>query len=72
MTNKISSGLGSRTNRTLVGMGVLLVSVLNFSEALGIPSEYVNYIGTAITVLGTITGYTFRNLTAINANKKGR
>jgi len=69
MKKKISSGLNSRTNRTLVGMGVILVSVLNFSEALGIPSQYINYIGTAITVLGTITGYTFRNLTAKNANK---
>ena len=66
--NIIASGLGSRTNRALVGMGILLVSILNFSEVLGIPSEYVSYIGTGITVIGTITGYHFRNLTAKNAN----
>ena len=65
---QITSGLDSRTNRTLIGTGLLLSSVANFSDALGIPSEYVKHIITAISIIGTLTGYHFRNLTAENAN----
>ena len=66
--NKVTSGLESRTNKTLIGTALLLTTVLNFSEALHIPQDIVGFIGTAITVIGTITGIQFRNLTAKNAN----
>ena len=65
---QITSGLNSRTNRTLIGTAVLLNAVVNFNDILHIPSEYIGYLVSVISVIGSFTGYHFRNLTAKNAN----